>query len=369
MERNGVKAKLSQYLSEQHISDMTWSMQQKAKCVEKFIELKSVTAVRRWYTRTYGNPAPSANSLRQWRREFQERGTVGHRPRSGRPQINDADVARIERAFQEQPTKSLRVASAELGIPFSTIRKVLHEKLKMFPYKISFLQQLLPEDCLIRLNYAHHIRRELRNDSGYLDRVVFSDECVFHTNGVVNKHNARVWGRENPHTVVGVPQTSEKVMVWCGMHKTKIIGPYFFSEPTVTGESYKRMLRYYAMPKVMDLPASPIFQQDGAPPHWSLAVRSYLDTKLPQRWIGRGGPIAWPPRSPDLTPLDFFLWGYVKDFVFSEEITSLSHMKERINQAIAGISTETLEKVWKNMNSRINHVVRVNGGHIEQHII
>lgn len=348
---------------------MTWSMQQKAECVEKFIELRSVTAVRRWYTTKYGNPAPSENSLRQWHRQFRDRGTLGHAPRSGRPRISDADVARIERTFQEQPSKSLRVASAELGIPFSTIRKVLHEHLKMFPYKLSFLQQLGPDDYSLRLNYAYHIRRELRNDSGYLDRVVFSDECVFHTNGVVNKHNARVWGQENPHIVVEVPQNSEKVMVWCGMHKTKIIGPYFFSEPTVTGESYKRMLRYYAMPQVMNLPDSPIFQQDGAPPHWSRLVRSYLDEKLPHRWIGRGGPIPWPPRSPDLTPLDFFLWGYVKDFVFSEEITSLSHMKERINQAIEGISTETLEKVWKNMNSRINHLVRVNGGHIEQYNI
>ena len=119
---------------------------------------------------------------------------LGHAPRSGRPRISDAEVARIERTFQEQPSKSLRVASAELGIPFSTIRKVLHEHLKMFPYKLSFLQQLGSDDYPLRLNYENHIRRELRNDAGYLDRVVFSDECVFHTNGVVNKHNARVWG-------------------------------------------------------------------------------------------------------------------------------------------------------------------------------
>ena len=33
-------------------------------------------------------------------------------------------------------------------------------------------------------------------------------------------------------------------------------------------------------------------------------------------WIGRSETIAWPPRSPDLTPLDFSVWGYVKDQVF-----------------------------------------------------
>lgn len=137
----------------------------------------------------------------------------------------------------------------------------------------------------------------------------------------------------------------------------------------MNGESYKRMLRYYAMPKIIELPGSPIFQQDGARPHWAINVRRYLDTKLPERWIGRGGPIAWPPRSPDLTPLDFFLWGYVKNYAFSVEIQSLSYMKERIKQAIEAVSIETFEKVWKNINTRINHIIWVSRGHIEQYDI
>ncbi|PNF20181.1 hypothetical protein B7P43_G16983 [Cryptotermes secundus] len=49
------------------------------------------------------------------------------------------------------------------------------------------------------------------------------------------------------------------------------------------------------------------FQQDGAPPHYLGEVREYLNTRFPGRWIGREAPIAWPPRSPGLTPLDFFL--------------------------------------------------------------
>jgi hypothetical protein len=48
------------------------------------------------------------------------------------------------------------------------------------------------------------------------------------------------------------------------------------------------------------------FQQDGAPPHYIEEVREYLNTRFPGRWIGRAAPIAWPPRSLDLTPLEFF---------------------------------------------------------------
>ncbi|KAG8296099.1 hypothetical protein J6590_065086 [Homalodisca vitripennis] len=42
------------------------------------------------------------------------------------------------------------------------------------------------------------------------------------------------------------------------------------------------------------------------PPHWGKIVRDYLNDTFPGRWIGRDGPIPWPPRSPDITPLDFF---------------------------------------------------------------
>ena len=48
---------------------------------------------------------------------------------------------------------------------------------------------------------------------------------------------------------------------------------------------------------------------DGAPAHFSIAARQVLNDKYPNRWIGRGGPVPWPPRSPDLTPLDFFFMG------------------------------------------------------------
>ena len=60
-----------------------------------------------------------------------------------------------------------------------------------------------------------------------------------------------------------------------------------------------------------------LFQQAGTPSHWYLAVRTFFNEHLPNRWIGRVGQndqmfCKWPPRSPDLTVCDFFLWGYVK---------------------------------------------------------
>jgi hypothetical protein len=58
-----------------------------------------------------------------------------------------------------------------------------------------------------------------------------------------------------------------------------------------------------------------IFQQDGVPQYFDCGNTSYLSRTVAAR-IGRGGTITWPPRSPDLTPLDFSVWRYVEDKVF-----------------------------------------------------
>jgi len=57
------------------------------------------------------------------------------------------------------------------------------------------------------------------------------------------------------------------------------------------------------------------FQHDGAHSHYTRHVMQHLNYTFPKRWIGRGNTINWPPRSPDLTPLDFSLWGLMKSEV------------------------------------------------------
>ena len=108
-----------------------------------------------------------------------------------------------------------------------------------------------------------------------------------------------------------------------------------------------------------------IFQQDGAPPHYAIPVRQYLDHKLPNRWMGRGGPIPWPAQSPDLTPCDFFLWSYLKDQAFCELPQNIPDLKTNIRHVVESVTEETLQKVFKNIENRLSFVIRQNGGHFE----
>jgi len=74
--------------------------------------------------------------------------------------------------------------------------------------------------------------------------------------------------------------------------------------------------------------------QDGALPLFSCFVTDVLNESFPDAWIGRGGPIPWPPRSPDLSSLDFFLWEFIKNIVCAEKIRKVQHLQERITSAI-----------------------------------
>eukprot|EP00731_Ephydatia_muelleri_P014451 Em0008g171a len=100
------------------------------------------------------------------------------------------------------------------------------------------------------------------------------------------------------------------VMVWAGLIKDHIIGPFFITG-SVTGQVYLQLLQQRVWPALQAIMGEEeefvVFQHDGASAHYETRVRAWLDGKLEDRWMGRGGPIPWPARSPDLSPLDFWL--------------------------------------------------------------
>ena len=157
--------------------------------------------------------------------------------------------------------------------------------------------------------------------------------------------------------------------VWCAMSSNLVIGPYFFEE-NVNGKNYLDMLQNFFWPYIQSkgLCSKIMFQQDGAPAHYSLIVRNWLDKRLPGRWIGRRGPIEWAARSPDLTPLDFFLWGFVKQKVYVRNYVSLNDLRSSITKAVRSIKPDVLNRVFSNISKRLDLVIEKNGAHIEQYL-
>ena len=98
------------------------------------------------------------------------------------------------------------------------------------------------------------------------------------------------------------------------------------------------------------------FQHDGAPAHFALDVKDYLNNVFPNRWIGRVGPVQWPPCSPDLTPMDFFIWGEMKCLVYETPIDTPEELVARVAEAAAIIrETQSFARryqLWINVNGR-----------------
>ena len=125
----------------------------------------------------------------------------------------------------------------------------------------------MPEDKPRRAEFTTLMLEGIYANNDYLNKVCFSDEATFHTSRNVNMHNLWIWWSENPHVVLQYVKDSPKVNVWCGLMYNKIIGPFFFNEPTTTATVYLDMLEGYVTPQLQEFQPWILFQQDGAPPH------------------------------------------------------------------------------------------------------
>ena len=94
-------------------------------------------------------------------------------------------------------------------------------------------------------------------------------------------------------------------------------------------------------------------------------VRQSLDRRFPAQWIRRGGPIPWPARSPDITPLDFFFGGFVKDRVFQEPVRDIEELKRKVVEVAGTVDQNMLTKTWRELHRRLEFLQENNGMHCE----
>jgi hypothetical protein len=342
----------------------------KAFCVLDYHVNQSVISVQRHFRTRFNEDPPSNQSIRKWYLNFKRNGCICKKKSTGRPSVSNEVVEQVRESFTRSPQKSTVKCSRELGIPQPTVWKILRKRIKFKPYKLQLLQALKQNDKVERLSFCESMQ-VLIEDENFLQRMVFSDEATFHLCGKVNRHNVRIWGSENPHAYVEHVRDSPKVNVFCAIANNKVYGPFFFIEQTINGIVFLDMMTEWLIPQLEQDSADFILQLDGAPPHYHLSVRAELNNLLPQRWIGRVGPnddalLKWPPRSPDITPCDFFLWGYIKDKVYTPPLPhSIPEIQERIVNAIATINQEILDSVWRELDYRLDICRATRGSHIE----
>ncbi|KOC59084.1 hypothetical protein WH47_12677 [Habropoda laboriosa] len=107
------------------------------------------------------------------------------------------------------------------------------------------------------------------------------------------------------------------------------------------------------------------FQQDGCPANFARNLTEFRNRKFGDRWIERSGNNKWPPLSPDLTALDFYLWGKLKEQVYRKIPTTREDMQERIRRACSVIDPNEIRHAVLSVLQRFRSCIDAQGRHVE----
>ncbi|GFW30315.1 uncharacterized protein TNCV_3850861 [Trichonephila clavipes] len=311
--------------------------------------------------------------------KFKETGSLNVRSGRGRKPVSAEAIEKValqveeDKASNVQAGTSVRLVAEALDLPRSTVQKIMRNILRYYLYKLQLVQELLPHDFETGHLFSLQFLARLEVDPKWPWNILWTDEAHFHLDGSVNTHNCRIWESDNPHSTLQVPLHSSKVTMWCGFSASFILGPYFFEELgaggpvtcSITGQRYASLLRTKIIP---DLQARPclsriIFMQDRASPHITRCVKDVLKHHFTEeRVISRQFLHLRPPRSPDLNPCDFWLWGHLRQLISFDQPKTLPDLKDSISRYVLIMSQNTLLSTVEHAILRFQ-IVAGNGGH------
>ena len=241
----------------------------------------------------------------------------------------------IEEACGEAPEIRISCRRNGLGLSSATFNRITRLDIHFPPYQMIKRHQLLPGDLPRRFRFCQWL---LDKNERFLHDLIIGAESGFSLNASVNTHNIREYCPRGEHPLDFKYVRNDdwdKLTVWAGlMEDGTIIGPFFFRQ-SINGEDYLDMIDEEIVPALRQLRLYRGLRnnqlqriwwaQDGAPPHRRRFVTDRLVKKFGDRVIALNHAVEWPPRSPE-TPLDFFLWGYLKSKVYQTPPANLEEL-------------------------------------------
>ena len=354
------------------------SKDQKSKLVQFYWQTNSIILTQRKFRAHFQTrDAPDRKTILRLCEQFLREGSINNlnKGRSGRKAVarTPETIAKVKAAINDDPSKSLRKLAQEVNGSYSSVWRIVKKDLGLTPYKVTIHHQLSEGDQAQRASFARWFSQKCETDPAFLENIWFSDEAHFQLDGCVNTQNCRIWANERPDVVLEKPLHSQKITAWCAFSAKGIIGPFWFqqkdgSAATITKERYTKMLDRFWI-RLQDKHEKNInvfwFQQDGATPHTSNIAIEWLQKHFCGRVVSRKTEHPWPAHSPDLTPLDFYLWGYLKSRVYQGSPKTLQDLKTAIGREIRRIPHETRVRVMAEVKHRADLCQSRNGRHLE----
>ena len=256
-----------------------------------------------------------------------------------------------------------------MDISESSVRRIAKHDLKLKCLKRIKGQKLTNVDHEKRVSCSKKLLRIISKVK--LQRTFFSDEKIYNVNGPINSQNDRFYSQAalkeqvKDGTLYSETELFPKSLMVSGavskLGKTSLI---------IVRPGVKVNAAYYCdeilaklIPEMNELADGGhyVFQQDGARSHTAKATIEYLECNVPEVVP----PHCWPPRSPDLNPLDYGFWSSIEQNVFKEKIKDLDHLKERLFHFWSILQQDEIDRTIDLFRPRLHAVIKAEGKHIE----
>jgi len=339
------------------------------RCFER--NNKSIVLTQRELQRNFGI-RPSKDTIKAIHNNLitHQRFSLEHpgQPRRIRTEDNIQRVRNLaeEHEARSEPTSTRRLALEMRAqgheISTTSVHRILRDEgFRGYHERRTFEQ--LPGDGRRRVDMARSLLEMIDDDDSLLERIIWTDEAKFELSGAVNSHNTIYWSRQNPHMVRQTRRVDQRgIMIWAGIHANGIIGPYEI-EGRLTGEKYHDMLEEQILPNIDT--SYHWWMQDGAPAHGSSIVKNLLHQYFEDRVIALGWNPEWAPRSPDLTPCDFHLWGEIKNKVYGHQYRTLSELKSGIIREFDSYDIDMIRRACLSVKDRLEDVIALDGAPVQ----
>ncbi|GFU92497.1 uncharacterized protein TNCV_4794261 [Trichonephila clavipes] len=251
-----------------------------------------------------------------------------NRDRTALTELNEEIVRDM---VETTPSLSTRGIANEIGISYSSVWRILDDS-ALHPFHYQRVQSLKECDFAPRQAFSQRYLQQRITNPFFAASMLFTDEASFSREGIFNTHNSHSWAAVNPHVT----------RTWAALDR--------FLRTRYRCDSY-----FHVVPARW------------SPTHFSISVRNHLDATCGERWICRGGPVHWPPRSPDLSCLDYFFWEQMKSLVYETPVNSAEELVARISAAAGEIrnTPEMLSNVRRSMKRRCEACITCGGRQFE----
>ncbi|XP_071056990.1 uncharacterized protein [Onthophagus taurus] len=289
------------------------------------------------------------------------------RPKSYYKENEDEEI-NVLAAVTANSSISSREMENDLGISRNRCLRVLH-KHKYKPYVPRIMHHLRDGDTQRRLEFCRWYVDQVNENPVFSRAIIWTDEAHISSAEIFNRNNQHIWSNVNPqNTIERRTQGRFGFNVWVALLNNEVLAYQIYQE-NLNAERYLNILTNHIERYVDGLPLRDAeklyFQHDGAPAHTARRITDFLNINFEDNWIGSSGNHRWPPRSPDLTPLDFFLWGYIKNQLYLMDNGNIRELKINFEHCLNSIPNISIFNAINSVRKRCEICIEKRGGQFE----